>query len=158
MPRRTTTPPVQKKSAFIELHGVSTHNLKGIDVSIPLDQLTVITGVSGSGKSSLAFDTLFAEGQRRYVETFSTYSRQFLPPYQKPAALRIERIPPAIAVSQHRVTGRVTVASASGLMDHLRATYARTTDITCPSARLRFVPASLIESSTNCWRRRRARW
>jgi excinuclease ABC subunit A len=132
VPRRTSTPPVNRTSNFIELRGVSTHNLKGIDVSIPLDGLTVITGVSGSGKSSLAFDTLFAEGQRRYVETFSTYSRQFLPPFQKPAVLQIERIPPAIAVSQHRVTGRVTVASASGLMDHLRAAYARSTDIICP--------------------------
>jgi excinuclease ABC subunit A len=132
VPRPTRLSTLDPSPGFIELGGVSTHNLKGIDVSIPLGRLTVITGVSGSGKSSLAFDTLFAEGQRRYVETFSTYSRQFLPPYQKPAALRIERIPPAIAVSQHRVTGRVTVASASGLLDHLRAAYARTADVVCP--------------------------
>ncbi len=82
----------------IRLRGVRTHNLKGIDLDLPLDRLIAVTGVSGSGKSSLAFDTLYAEGQRRYVETFSPYARQFLEKLDKPDADRIDGIPPAIAV------------------------------------------------------------
>ncbi|MBY0589191.1 excinuclease ABC subunit UvrA [bacterium] len=128
--------PTDRKFPRIELRGVETHNLKSFDVSIPLERITVVTGVSGSGKSSLAFDTLFAEGQRRYVETFSAYSRQFLPPYEKPAVERIDKIPPAIAVSQHRVTGRVSLAAASGLLDYLRAAFARSDQIVCPVCQL----------------------
>src|SRR5216684_1850459 len=84
----------------IRLRGVRHNNLKNFDLDLPLNQLIVITGLSGSGKSSLAFDTLFAEGQRRYVETFSPYARQFLDRMDKPRVDRIENIPPAIAVEQ----------------------------------------------------------
>ena len=84
----------------MKLRGLRTHNLKGIDLDLPLNRLIVVTGVSGSGKSSLAFDTIYAEGQRRYVETFSPYTRQFLERLDKPDADRIEGIPPAIAVGQ----------------------------------------------------------
>src|SRR3984893_11281915 len=83
----------------MRLRGVRVHNLKGIDLDLPLGRLIVVTGVSGSGKSSLAFDTLYAEGQRRYIETFSAYTRQFLEKLDKPDADRIEGIPPAIAVA-----------------------------------------------------------
>ena len=91
----SSTPP----ASIIRLRQVRTHNLKGIDLDLPLGGLIVVTGVSGAGKSSLAFDTLYAEGQRRYVETFSAYARQFLEPLEKPDAERIESIPPAIAVA-----------------------------------------------------------
>ena len=86
-----------EQSRTIELRGVRTHNLKGFDLDLPLGRLISVTGVSGAGKSSLAFDTLFAEGQRRYVETFSPYTRQFLAKLDKPDADRIGSIPPAIA-------------------------------------------------------------
>ena len=87
----------------IELRGVRVHNLKGIDLDLPHRQLIVICGVSGSGKTSLALDTLYAEGQRRYIESFSAYTRQFLDQFEKPAADRIDGLPPAIAVTRTRV-------------------------------------------------------
>ncbi|HEY5715900.1 MAG TPA: hypothetical protein VIS54_05750, partial [Psychromonas sp.] len=82
----------------IEIHGAKTHNLKNIDLSIPRDKLIVITGLSGSGKSSLAFDTLYAEGQRRYVESLSAYARQFLSLMEKPDVEHIEGLSPAISI------------------------------------------------------------
>ncbi len=84
----------------IILRGVRVHNLKGIDLDVPLNKLIAVTGVSGSGKSSLAFDTLYAEGQRRYIESLSSYARQFLERMDKPDAELIEGIPPAIAIQQ----------------------------------------------------------
>ena len=84
----------------IRIRGARQHNLKNLDVDIATGQLTVVTGVSGSGKSSLVFDTLFAEGQRRYVETFSAYARQFLDRMDKPAVDRLDGVPPAIAIGQ----------------------------------------------------------
>jgi excinuclease ABC subunit A len=87
-------------SAAIRIHGARQNNLRNLDLDLPLGELTVITGVSGSGKSSLAFDTLYAEGQRRYVETFSPYARQFLDRMDRPQVDRIEGIPPAIAIDQ----------------------------------------------------------
>ena len=87
-------------SDTIHIQGANTHNLKHVTVDIPQEQLVVITGVSGSGKSSLAFDTLYAEGQRRYVESLSAYARQFLGRMQKPDVERIDNIPPAIAISR----------------------------------------------------------
>ncbi len=103
------------------------HNLKGIDVEIPLGKLVVVSGVSGSGKSSLVFDTLFAEGQRRYVETFSTYARQFLDRMDKPDVDHIEGIPPAIAIQQKNPvkSRRSTVGTATELNDYLRLLFAR---------------------------------
>jgi excinuclease ABC subunit A len=84
----------------IRIKGARQHNLKNLDLDIPLNQITVVTGVSGSGKSSLAFDTLYAEGQRRYVETFSPYARQFMDRMDRPQVDKIEGIPPAIAIDR----------------------------------------------------------
>src|SRR5690625_6184193 len=87
-------------SEFIEIYGAREHNLKNIDVQIPRDKLVVITGLSGSGKSSLAFDTIYAEGQRRYIETFSAYARQFLGGLERTDVDKIERLSPVISIEQ----------------------------------------------------------
>ena len=111
----------------IEIHGAREHNLKNLTLSIPRDRLTVITGVSGSGKSSLAFDTLYAEGQRRYVESLSAYARQFLGQMEKPDVDRIEGLSPAISIEQ-RTAGhnpRSTVATTTEIYDYLRVLFAR---------------------------------
>jgi excinuclease ABC subunit A len=111
----------------IEVLGAREHNLKGVDVRVPLGALTVVTGVSGSGKSSLAFDVLYAEGQRRYVESFSTYARQFLDRMEKPHVERITGILPAIAIDQRRPvkTSRSTVGTMTELHDHLKLLFAK---------------------------------
>ena len=111
----------------IRIRGASQHNLKGIDVDIPRDQLVVVTGLSGSGKSSLAFDTIYAEGQRKYVESLSTYARQFLEQLAKPDVEQIEGLPPTIAIEQRSGTAnpRSTVATTTELYDYLRLLYAR---------------------------------
>ena len=111
----------------IHIHGARTHNLKGITVDIPRNKLVIISGVSGSGKSSLAFDTLFAEGQRRYVESLSSYARQFLGRMQKPDVDFIDGIPPAIAIEQ-KVTNRnprSTVGTVTEIYEYLKLLYAR---------------------------------
>jgi excinuclease ABC subunit A len=117
----------------ILIKGARQNNLKGLDLELPLNELIVVTGVSGSGKSSLAFDTIYAEGQRRYVETFSPYARQFLERMDKPAAERIEGIPPAIAIDQTNPvrTSRSTVGTMTELNDHLKLLYARATRLFC---------------------------
>ena len=117
----------------IRLHGVRQNNLKNLDVEIPLNELVVVTGVSGSGKSSLVFDTLYAEGQRRYVETFSPYARQFLDRMDKPQVDRIEGIPPAIAIDQTNPvrTSRSTVGTMTELNDHLKLLFARAASLSC---------------------------
>ena len=112
---------------FISVRGARVNNLKNIDVKIPHNQFVVITGVSGSGKSSLAFDTLYAEGQRRYVESLSTYARQFLGRLKKPECDFIEGISPAIAIEQ-KVSSRnprSTVGTSTEIYDYLRMLYAR---------------------------------
>ncbi|MCW5891869.1 MAG: excinuclease ABC subunit UvrA [bacterium] len=111
----------------ISIVGAREHNLKGIDVRIPVGRLTVVTGVSGSGKSSLAFDVLYAEGQRRYVESFSTYARQFLDRMERPQVERIDGILPAIAIDQSRPvkTSRSTVGTMTELHDYLKLLFAR---------------------------------
>ena len=101
--------------AVIRLRGVRQNNLKNVDCDIPLNALTVVTGVSGSGKSSLVFDTLYAEGQRRYVESLSTYAKQFLDRMEKPDVDRVEGISPAVAIEQKNPTktSRSTVGTAT---------------------------------------------
>ena len=103
----------------ILVRGARQNNLKNLDIDIPLNQLVVVTGVSGSGKSSLVFDTLYAEGQRRYVETFSPYARQFLDRMDKPQVARIEGIPPAIAIDQVNPvrTSRSTVGTMTEITE-----------------------------------------
>ena len=126
----SAAPPIAVPSSAndaIIVRGARTHNLKNIDLEIPHNVMTVITGVSGSGKSSLAFDTIYAEGQRRYVESLSAYARQFLERIEKPDADLIDGIAPAIAIRQKNSTRnpRSTVATATEIYDYLRLLYAR---------------------------------
>ena len=111
----------------IVVRGARVHNLKNVDFEIPHNSLTVVTGVSGSGKSSLAFDTIYAEGQRRYVESLSAYARQFLERIEKPDADIIDGIAPAVAIRQKNTTRnpRSTVATATEIYDYLRLLFAR---------------------------------
>ncbi len=117
----------------ILIQGARQNNLKNLTLAIPLNQLVVVTGVSGSGKSSLVFDTLYAEGQRRYVETFSPYARQFLDRMDKPQVDRIEGIPPAIAIDQTNPvrTSRSTVGTMTELNDHVKLLFARAAGLFC---------------------------
>src|SRR5690242_13440817 len=112
---------------IIRVRGARVHNLKSINVDIPINQLTVITGVSGSGKSSLAFDTIYAEGQRRYVESLSSYARQFLERMDKPDVDEVVGICPAISIRQKNSTRnpRSTVATQTEIYDYLRLLFAR---------------------------------
>ena len=109
----------------IVIHGARAHNLKNIDVTIPRDQLVVVTGLSGSGKSSLAFDTLYAEGQRRYVESLSAYARQFLGQMDKPDVDSIDGLSPAISIDQKTTSKnpRSTVGTVTEINDYLRLLY-----------------------------------
>jgi len=111
----------------IEIRGAKLHNLKNISISLPKDKLIIISGVSGSGKSSLAFDTLFAEGQRRYIESLSSYARQFLGKLQKPDVDEIFGICPAIAIEQRTTTNnpRSTIGTSTEIFDYLKLLYAR---------------------------------
>src|SRR6202044_2306646 len=121
------------RSDAIRIRGARQNNLKDLDLDLPLNELIVVTGVSGSGKSSLVFDTLYAEGQRRYVETFSPYARQFLDRMDKPLVDRIEGIPPAIAIDQTNPvrTSRSTVGTMTELNDHLKLLFARGATLFC---------------------------
>src|SRR5574342_542937 len=112
---------------WIAVRGARVHNLRNIDVDLPRDRLVVVTGLSGSGKSSLAFDTVYAEGQRRYVESLSAYARQFLEQMQKPDVESIEGLPPTISIEQRQghATPRSTVATSTEIYDYLRLLYAR---------------------------------
>jgi excinuclease ABC subunit A len=123
----------ETKARNIILRGVRVHNLKNIDLDVPLDKLIIVTGVSGSGKSSLAFDTLYAEGQRRYLESLSAYARQFLERMDKPEADLIDGIPPAIAIQQKAATKnpRSTVATVTEIHDYLRLLFARVGTVHC---------------------------
>jgi len=117
----------------IRIRGARQNNLRNLSLDLPLNRLTVVTGVSGSGKSSLVFDTLYAEGQRRYVETFSPYARQFLDRMDKPQVDRIEGVPPAIAIDQTNPvrTSRSTVGTMTELADHFKLLYARAAHLHC---------------------------
>jgi excinuclease ABC subunit A len=118
----------------IVIRNARQHNLKGIDLELPHRRLIVITGPSGSGKSSLAFDTIYAEGQRRYVESLSTYAKQFLERMEKPEVDLVEGIAPAVAIEQKNPTrtSRSTVGTATEVYDYLRLLWARAGRTFCP--------------------------
>ena len=118
----------------ISIRGAKVHNLKNIDVKLPRNKLVVITGLSGSGKSSLAFDTIYAEGQRRYVESLSAYARQFLSLMEKPDVDHIEGLSPAISIEQKATSHnpRSTVGTITEIYDYLRLLFARVGKPRCP--------------------------
>ena len=128
----------------IRIRGARTHNLKNISIDLPRNRLTVITGLSGSGKSSLAFDTIFAEGQRRYVESLSSYARQFLGQMDKPDVDFIEGLSPAVSIDQKSTSRnpRSTVGTITEIHDYLRLLYARAGTAHCP------VCGALIQAQT----------
>ena len=124
----------KKERKYIKIRGASEHNLKGIDVDIPRDEFVVLTGLSGSGKSSLAFDTIYAEGQRRYMESLSSYARQFLGQMEKPNVEKIEGLSPAISIDQKSTNRnpRSTVGTVTEIYDYFRLLYARIGIPHCP--------------------------
>src|ERR671924_1557163 len=135
----------------ILVRGARQNNLKSLDLDLPLNELIVVTGVSGSGKSSLVFDTLYAEGQRRYVETFSPYARQFLDRMDKPQVDGIAGIPPAIAIDQTNPvrTSRSTVGTMTELNDHVKLLFSRAAQLYCRDCGapvVRDTPSSIYEA------------
>ncbi len=140
---------------YIKIYGAREHNLANIDVFIPRDKLVVITGLSGSGKSSLAFDTIYAEGQRKYVESLSAYARQFLEQMQKPDLEHIEGLPPTIAIEQRSASSnpRSTVATTTEIYDYLRLLFARTGTPHCYKCgkEIRTQPVSTIVDTVLSW-------
>src|SRR5947209_1890222 len=143
--------PSQIPAPAIRVRGARVHNLKGVDVDLPRDRLVVLTGVSGSGKSSLAFDTLYAEGQRRYLESLSGYSRQFLDQLERPDVDAIEGLPPTVAIDQRSASAnpRSTVGTVTEIFDYLRILHARTRTPHCPRCGLpirRQTPEQMVET------------
>src|SRR5680860_1549903 len=140
---------------LIKIRGARTHNLKNINLEIPRDKIVVITGLSGSGKSSLAFDTIFAEGQRRYVESLSAYARQFLGQMDKPDVDFIEGLSPAVSIDQKSTNRnpRSTVGTITEVYDYLRLLFARAGRPHCPvCGQARPSPGKArSRSSTGCW-------
>ena len=130
---------------MISIRGAREHNLKNVDIDIPRDKLIVMTGLSGSGKSSLAFDTIYAEGQRRYVESLSAYALQFLEMMQKPDVDQIDGLSPAISIEQKATSHnpRSTVGTVTEIHDYLRLLYARVGEPYCPNH-----PEQKLSSST----------
>ncbi|HIU75719.1 MAG TPA: ABC-ATPase UvrA, partial [Candidatus Pelethocola excrementipullorum] len=124
----------KKDREYIKIRGAAEHNLKNIDVDIPRNQFVVLTGLSGSGKSSLAFDTIYAEGQRRYMESLSSYARQFLGQMEKPDVESIEGLSPAISIDQKSTNRnpRSTVGTVTEIYDYFRLLYARIGIPHCP--------------------------
>ena len=131
----------------IRIRGARQHNLKNIDLEIPRDRLIVFTGVSGSGKSSLAFDTIFAEGQRRYVESLSAYARQFLGQLDKPDVDAIEGLSPAISIDQKSTSHnpRSTVGTVTEIYDYLRLLFGRSGEPHCPHCDRNIAPQTIDE-------------
>ena len=123
-----------KERKYIKIRGACEHNLKNIDLDIPRDEFVVLTGLSGSGKSSLAFDTIYAEGQRRYMESLSSYARQFLGQMEKPNVEKIEGLSPAISIDQKSTNRnpRSTVGTVTEIYDYFRLLYARIGIPHCP--------------------------
>ena len=132
---------MEKKEDTIDIYGAREHNLKNIDLSISREELVVVTGLSGSGKSSLAFDTIYAEGQRRYMETFSAYARQFIGSMERPDVDKIEGLSPVISIEQKTTSGnpRSTVGTVTEIYDFLRLLYARASDAFSPVSGLPMV-------------------
>jgi excinuclease ABC subunit A len=151
----TPARPRAVRTGEIRIVSARAHNLAGVSCRIPLERLTVVTGVSGSGKSSLAFDTLYAEGQRRYVASLSTYARQFLERLPRPEVDHISHLPPAVAIEQrNRVTqARSTVGSATEVLDHLRLLFAKIGETRCPDCGER-VEAGTVQSVADGLRER----
>src|SRR5262245_63512848 len=141
MARRSSSP----SSSVLRIRGARTHNLRDVSVDIPIGRLTVVTGVSGSGKSSLAFDTLYAEGQRRYAESLSTYARQFLERLDRPDADAIEPVPPAIALEQKNGVrnARSTVGTQTEIHDAMRLLFAHGGTTFCPDCGREAVPGGV---------------
>ena len=137
------------RQKHIEIVGARTHNLKNIDARIPLGRLTVITGVSGSGKSSLAFDTLYAEGQRRFVESMSTYARQFIEKMARPDVDQLRNIQPAIAIEQKNSVEKTPARPSA------RPPRSTTTCVCCSPRR---GPRSVPAATARCARTLRSRW
>jgi excinuclease ABC subunit A len=147
-------------AAMVSVRGAHEHNLKGIDVDIPRDQLVVVTGPSGSGKSTLAFDVIFAESQRRYLETLSPYVRQYLKQLPRPQVDRIDGMPPGVSLEQRQTTGakNSTVATVTEVAHYLRLLYARAGLLHCPDCRLPIAPRSLdalFNDLRERWKRKR---
>ena len=134
----------------ITVKGARANNLKNVDVTIPRDKLVVLTGVSGSGKSSLAFDTIYAEGQRRYVESLSSYARMFLGQMEKPDVDSIDGLSPAISIDQKTTSKnpRSTVGTVTEIYDYLRLLWARVAPPTAPSVARRSSSSPSTRSST----------
>ena len=132
---------------FISIQGARTHNLKNISLDIPRDKLVVVTGLSGSGKSSLAFDTLYAEGQRRYVESLSAYARQFLSLMEKPDVDHIDGLSPAISIEQKSTSHnpRSTVGTITEIYDYLRLMFARVGEPHCPDHDIKLEAQSISQ-------------
>ena len=141
-----------KKNKSIQLWGVEQNNLKNIDVEIPLNSFTVICGPSGSGKSSLAFETLYAEGQRRYIEGMSNYTKQFLDKSPKPKVEQVENIPPAIAIEQKNAvkSSRSTVGTHTEVLDYLRLLFSKIGKPYCPKHRISLTRHSVHQATEHC--------
>src|SRR5262249_26212811 len=133
--KKAETQPGPASSSVIQVRGARVHNLRNLDVDLPRDRLVVLTGVSGSGKSSLAFDTIYAEGQRRYLECLSSYARQFLDQLERPDVDAIEGLPPTVAIDQKAGTPnpRSTLGTITEIYDYLRLLFARAGTPHCPT-------------------------